>query len=101
MSTDSTFTYTPCSGLFLQDAWVFLSVWISFPTKPAVLNTLDRPGTDAWVQPVGPNRLKNISVFLEGADIVKYESAQPEMTTRHEDLMERRCNIAATAHLWT
>ena len=57
--------------------------------------------TDAWVQPVGPNRLKNISDFPEGADIVKYESAPPEMATRHEDLIARRCNIAATDHLWT
>ncbi|MBC2710974.1 MAG: radical SAM protein [Desulfosarcina sp.] len=54
-----------------------------------LLNTLDRPGTQAWVQPVGPDRLKNTSDFLEGAEIVKYKPAPPEMATRHEDLMER------------
>ncbi len=54
-----------------------------------LLNTLDRPGTESWVKPVGSERLKDISVFLEGAEIVKYEIDQPEMAIRHDDLMER------------
>ena len=54
-----------------------------------LLNTLDRPGTEVWVQPVGQNRIKKISDFLEGAEIVKYTSVEPEMAMRHEDLMAR------------
>ncbi|WP_319409516.1 radical SAM protein [uncultured Desulfosarcina sp.] len=54
-----------------------------------LLNTLDRPGTEAWVQPTGPKRLKDVSDFLEGAEIVKYTSAPPETTVRSEDLMAR------------
>ncbi|MCB2148045.1 MAG: radical SAM protein [Deltaproteobacteria bacterium] len=54
-----------------------------------LLNTLDRPGTEAWVQPTGPKRLKDISDFLEGAEIVKYTSAPPETAVRGEDLMAR------------
>ena len=54
-----------------------------------LLNTLDRPGTEGWVEPVGPNRLKDISDFLEGAEIVRYKPVQPEIEARHEDLMAR------------
>lgn len=54
-----------------------------------LLNTLDRPGTESWVEPVGSNRLKYISDFLEGAEIVKYKPVQAEIEARHEDLMAR------------
>jgi wyosine [tRNA(Phe)-imidazoG37] synthetase (radical SAM superfamily) len=54
-----------------------------------LLNTLDRPGAEAWVRPVGPDRLKDISDFLESAEIVKYKSVPPEKATRREDLMAR------------
>lgn len=54
-----------------------------------LLNTLDRPGTEAWVQPVEADRLKNISDFLEGAEIVTYRATPPETAVGHEDLLER------------
>jgi wyosine [tRNA(Phe)-imidazoG37] synthetase (radical SAM superfamily) len=54
-----------------------------------LLNTLDRPGSESWVQPAGHNRLKDISEFLEGAEIVRYKTVQPDTAKRHEDLMER------------
>ena len=54
-----------------------------------LLNTLDRPGTESWVQPITQNRLKDISDFLEGAEIVKYGSAPPEKGGGHEDLLVR------------
>ena len=54
-----------------------------------LLNTLDRPGTEPWVKPISPNRLKDISDFLGGAEIVKYGSPPPVSTGRHEDLLVR------------
>jgi wyosine [tRNA(Phe)-imidazoG37] synthetase (radical SAM superfamily) len=54
-----------------------------------LLNTLDRPGTEAWVQPVGSNRLKEISDFLGSAEIVKYETRLPNREMHQEDLIER------------
>jgi hypothetical protein len=33
--------------------------------------------------------LKDISDFLEGAEIVRYKPVQPEIEARHEDLMAR------------
>jgi wyosine [tRNA(Phe)-imidazoG37] synthetase (radical SAM superfamily) len=54
-----------------------------------LINTLDRPGTEAWVQPVETDRLKNISDFLEGAEIVTYRATPPETAVGHEDLLER------------
>ncbi|WP_167527557.1 radical SAM protein [Desulfosarcina alkanivorans] len=54
-----------------------------------LLNTLDRPGTETWVAPVGANRLKDISDFLEGAEIVRYKAGPTEITARHDDLMAR------------
>lgn len=54
-----------------------------------LLNTLDRPGTEAWVRPVETDRLKNISDFLEGAEIVTYRASPPEAAVGHEDFLER------------
>ena len=54
-----------------------------------LLNTLDRPGTETWVQPVPPNRLKDISDFLEDAEIVKYGFVLPEKAVGHEDFLVR------------
>ena len=54
-----------------------------------VLNTLDRPGAEAWVQPVESNRLKNISDFFGDAEIVRYEAAPYATAMGHEDLTER------------
>jgi wyosine [tRNA(Phe)-imidazoG37] synthetase (radical SAM superfamily) len=54
-----------------------------------LLNTLDRPGTESWVQPVPLNRLKDISDFLEGAEIVKYGTTPPSTAVGHEDLLVR------------
>jgi wyosine [tRNA(Phe)-imidazoG37] synthetase (radical SAM superfamily) len=54
-----------------------------------LLNTLDRPGMESWVQPVGRNRLKDITDFLEGAEIVTYGSASSEIPGGHADLMLR------------
>jgi wyosine [tRNA(Phe)-imidazoG37] synthetase (radical SAM superfamily) len=50
-----------------------------------ILNTLDRPGSESWVQPAEQNRLKDISEFLEGAEIVIYKTVQPETAKRYED----------------
>ena len=50
-----------------------------------ILNTLDRHGSESWVQPAGQNRLKDISEFLEGAEIVIYKTVQPETAKRYED----------------
>ncbi|MFO7713499.1 radical SAM protein [Desulfosarcina sp.] len=54
-----------------------------------VLNTLDRPGTEAWVQPLGPDRLKEISDFLEGAEIVRYEPIRTDGVKRQANLKQR------------
>jgi len=54
-----------------------------------LLNTLDRPATEDWVQPIGPNQLKDISVFLEDADIINYQPVQPKRAVRHTDLLTR------------
>lgn len=54
-----------------------------------LLNTLDRPGPEGWVQPAEQNRLKDISEILEGAEIVRYKAVQPDTAIRHEGLMER------------
>jgi wyosine [tRNA(Phe)-imidazoG37] synthetase (radical SAM superfamily) len=50
-----------------------------------LINTLDRPGTESGIEPVGSNRLKDISEFLEGAEIVIYKTVQPETAKRYED----------------
>lgn len=54
-----------------------------------LLNTLDRPAAEEWVQPIGSKQLKVISDFLEGAEVVKYQSVQPHKATRHKDLVTR------------
>ena len=54
-----------------------------------LLNTLDRPATEEWVQSIGSKQLKVISDFLEGAEVVKYQSVQPDRVTRHKDLVTR------------
>ncbi len=54
-----------------------------------LLNTLDRPAAEDWVDPIGPKQLKNISDFLKGAEIVKYQPKPPAGAMRHNDLMTR------------
>lgn len=54
-----------------------------------VINTLDRPGTEAWVRPAPPRQLKKISDFLAGAEIVKYEAKRSGPGSINADLMAR------------
>ena len=54
-----------------------------------LLNTLDRPATKDWVQRAGDQQLKDISVFLKGAEIVKYQPMPPVPSKRHDDLVAR------------
>ena len=54
-----------------------------------LLNTLDRPAAEAWVQPIGSNQLKAISDFFEDAEIVKYRSTVCDKGLRNEDMMAR------------
>ncbi len=54
-----------------------------------LLNTLDRPAAEEWVQPIGSNQLKEISDFLEDAEIVEYRSAAADRGLRQKDMMAR------------
>ena len=54
-----------------------------------LLNTLDRPAAEEWVQPIETKQLEVISDFLEGAEVVKYQSMQPHRVARHKDLVAR------------
>jgi wyosine [tRNA(Phe)-imidazoG37] synthetase (radical SAM superfamily) len=54
-----------------------------------LLNTLDRPAAEDWVNPIGPKQLKNISDFLKGAEIVNYQHRPPAGEIRHTDLVAR------------
>ena len=54
-----------------------------------LLNTLDRPAAEEWVRPVGGNRLKEISDFLEDAEIVKYRSAATAVEPHRTDMITR------------
>jgi wyosine [tRNA(Phe)-imidazoG37] synthetase (radical SAM superfamily) len=54
-----------------------------------LLNTLDRPATEDWVQRAGDQQLKDISVFLKGAEIVNYQPMLPVTAERHDDLVAR------------
>ena len=55
-----------------------------------IFNTLDRSGSESWVQPAGQNRLKDISDFLEGAEIVRYKTVKPETAKRQGSTVRRR-----------
>jgi hypothetical protein len=54
-----------------------------------MLNTIDRPAAEDWVDPIGPKQLKNISDFLKGAEIVNYQPRLPAGARRHADLVTR------------
>lgn len=54
-----------------------------------MLNTIDRPAAEDWVDPIGPGPLKNISDFLKGAEIVNYQRRSLAGTRRHADLATR------------
>jgi wyosine [tRNA(Phe)-imidazoG37] synthetase (radical SAM superfamily) len=54
-----------------------------------LINTLDRPAAEAWVDSVSPEKLKEISDFLEDAEIVNYQSVPSRTTVRHDDLEAR------------
>ena len=54
-----------------------------------LLNTLDRPAPEAWVQPVETDRLQTISDFLENTEVVTYSTQQPVAMAQHGDLTER------------
>ncbi|MDO9565333.1 MAG: radical SAM protein [Candidatus Desulfaltia sp.] len=40
------------------------------------INTLDRPGTESWVKPVGKKRLIDINRFLSGFEVIKDFTAE-------------------------
>ena len=54
-----------------------------------LINTLDRPAAEAWVDSVNPEKLKEISDFLEDAEIVNYQSVPSLRTSRYDDLEAR------------
>ena len=54
-----------------------------------LINTLDRPAAEAWVDPVSPEKLKEISDFLEDAEIVNDRSVPSGRATRCDDLEAR------------
>ena len=73
----------------IQELIILKTILRQIDADGVLLNTLDRPGAEGWVEPTGPKQLKDISDFLEGAEIVKYKSAPPETVVRGEDLMAR------------
>ena len=73
----------------IQELMILKTILRQIDADGVLLNTLDRPGAEDWVEPTGPKQLKDISDFLEGAEIVKYKSAPPETVVRGEDLMAR------------
>jgi len=54
-----------------------------------MLNTIDRPAAEDWVDPIDPMQLKNISDFLKGAEIVNYQRRPLAGARRHADLVTR------------
>jgi len=54
-----------------------------------MLNTLDRPSAEDWVDPIDPMQLKNISDFLKGAEIVNYQRRPLAGARRHANLVTR------------
>jgi wyosine [tRNA(Phe)-imidazoG37] synthetase (radical SAM superfamily) len=54
-----------------------------------LINTLDRPAAEDWVKSVSPEKLKEISDFLEDAEIVNYQTAPSRRSTRYGDLEAR------------
>ena len=73
----------------IQELIILKTILRQIDADGVLLNTLDRPGAEGWVEPTGPKQLKDISDFLEGAEIVKYKSAPAETVVRGEDLMAR------------
>ncbi len=53
------------------------------------MNTLNRPATEDWIDPIGTKQLKNISDFLKGAEIVNYQLRPFAGAMRQNDLMTR------------
>ena len=54
-----------------------------------LLNTLDRPAPEAWVQPAKTKHLQEISVFLENTEVITYASQPNAMMAPHRDLRMR------------
>jgi len=54
-----------------------------------LLNTLDRPAPEAWVQPIGANPLETISDFFENTEVVTYSTQRTAGMKQHKDLTER------------
>lgn len=52
------------------------------------LNTLDRPGTEPWVQPATPNRLRELTDLIQGAELISVTShgaiGQPDQSDLHQ-----------------
>ncbi len=49
------------------------------------INSLDRPGTESWVEPLGKNKLREISDFFTKAESVSYRKADPVMMKGSKD----------------
>lgn len=60
-----------------------------------MLNTIDRPAAEDWVDPIDPMQLKNISDFLKGAEIVNYQRRPLAGARQHADLVTR---LVSTIH---
>ena len=54
-----------------------------------LLNTLDRPAPETWVQPVGANQLETISDFFENTEVITYSTQRAAGMKQHGDLTER------------
>ncbi|MBC8443531.1 MAG: radical SAM protein [Deltaproteobacteria bacterium] len=52
------------------------------------LNSLDRPGTEKWVEPVGRSRLEQLGAHLNGAEIVDVEQIGSKACVRRWDYRE-------------
>jgi len=54
-----------------------------------ILNTLDRPGAEDWVQPVAPGTLDEISVFFKDAEKIRHDPVCRTRGTPDDDLLQR------------
>lgn len=53
------------------------------------LNTLDRPGTEPWVEPAGKKALTEIAAYLYNAQIIKHFKPDPSARILDEDFYQR------------
>jgi len=74
-----------CSAHLRQITDVFARI----DADGVLLNTLDRPAPETWVQPVGTDQLETISDFFENTEVVTYSTQRAAGMQQHGDLAER------------